>query len=112
MFKRLLPVRYLRKHSVAVVVIVLLILALLRALQGFNMCDDGFNLSGYRLVFSSPGSINYLFLFYWLINVGGLWICCLVNLEFMVFVCWNVSYWQQTLSLYGVWYIRSLSPQL
>lgn len=73
MFKRLLPVRYLRKHSVAFVVIVLLILALLRALQGFNMCDDGFNLSGYRLVFSSPGSINYLFLFYWLINVGGLW---------------------------------------
>lgn len=73
MFKRLFSIRYLRRHSVAIVVVVLLILALLRALQGFNMCDDGFNLSGYSLVFSSPGSINYLFLFYWLINVGGLW---------------------------------------
>ena len=55
------------------VVLSLTAYSLLRALQGFNMCDDGFVLSSYRQVSASPGSVAYMFLYYWMLCVGGAW---------------------------------------
>ncbi|GEM_PF-1394981 len=55
------------------VLVLLLCLSLLRGLQGLNLSDDGFVLSAYIAIFSSPGSVAYSFLYYWLVNVGGLW---------------------------------------
>lgn len=56
-----------------VVLVLLLCLSLLRGLQGLNLSDDGFVLSAYTAIFSSPGSVAYSFLYYWLVNAGGLW---------------------------------------
>lgn len=55
------------------VLVLLLCLSLLRGLQGLNLSDDGFVLSAYTAIFSSPGSVAYSFLYYWLVNAGGLW---------------------------------------
>lgn len=54
-------------------VVILFLVWLLRASQGLNLSDDGFVLTAYNLVFVSPGSISYMFLYYWLINIGGVW---------------------------------------
>lgn len=61
------------KKSVAVVAAALIVFSLLRGMQGLNVYDDGFVLTAYRQVFSSPGSVSYLFVYYWLIIAGGLW---------------------------------------
>lgn len=61
------------KKSVAIVAAALIVFSLLRGMQGLNVYDDGFVLTAYRQVFSSPGSVSYLFVYYWLIIAGGLW---------------------------------------
>lgn len=61
------------RYSQPIVLISLLAMALLRALQGLNMADDGFVLTAYKLVFTAPESVCYMFLYYWLINIGGIW---------------------------------------
>lgn len=42
-------------------------------LQGFDMCDEGWVLSGYQQIFNDPESVQYLFLYYLSIYTGGLW---------------------------------------
>lgn len=61
------------RNIVPATVILLTALLLLRALQGFNASDDGFVLSAYALAFTSPGSVAYSFLYYWLVNIGAAW---------------------------------------
>ena len=42
-------------------------------LQGFDLCDEGFALTSYQQIFNSPSSIEYHFLYYLSIFVGGVW---------------------------------------
>ena len=42
-------------------------------LQGFDMCDEGWVLSGFQQMFNDPSSVQYLFLYYLSEYVGGLW---------------------------------------
>ena len=41
--------------------------------QGFDMCDEGWVLSGFQQIFNDPKSIQYLFLYYLSEYVGGVW---------------------------------------
>lgn len=52
-------------------VIVLWLLAF--SFQGMNMTDEGWVLSGYQQIFNDPDSVEYLFLYYLSIFVGGVW---------------------------------------
>ena len=63
----------LKRSYPFVVVAILIALELLMARQGLNLYDDGFVLTAYRQIFVSPGSVSYMFLYYWLINIGGVW---------------------------------------
>ena len=42
-------------------------------IQGFDMCDEGWVLSGFQQMFNDPESVQYLFLYYLSEYVGGLW---------------------------------------
>ena len=42
-------------------------------IQGFDMCDEGWVLSGFQQIFNDPKSVQYLFLYYLSEYVGGLW---------------------------------------
>lgn len=61
------------RHAPLAVGTLLLLSALTRATQGLNLSDDGFVLTAYSQVFASPGTVSYMFLYYWLINIGGLY---------------------------------------
>lgn len=41
--------------------------------QGFDMCDEGWVLSGFQQIFNDSKSIQYLFLYYLSEYVGGVW---------------------------------------
>ena len=70
-------------------------------LQGFDMYDEGFSLTGYQQIFSAPESIEYLFLYYLNNVAGGLWNLALgwggiysfriltgLTLTLTAYVCW------------------------
>lgn len=42
-------------------------------MQGFDMCDEGWVLSGFQQIFNDPGSVQYLFLYYLSELTGGIW---------------------------------------
>lgn len=41
--------------------------------QGFDMCDDGFVLTAYQQMFNDPESVQYTFLYYLSVYIGGIW---------------------------------------
>lgn len=43
------------------------------SLQGFDLCDEGWVMSGYQQIYRDPSSIEYLFLCYNAQLAGGLW---------------------------------------
>lgn len=45
----------------------------LLGIQGFDMCDEGWVLSGFQQMFNDPESVQYLFLYYLSEYIGGLW---------------------------------------
>lgn len=61
----------MKKLSITLVIIVLL--QILLAFQGFDVCDDGFVLTFYQQIFSSPESVEYNFLYWFSGFIGGLW---------------------------------------
>lgn len=71
--------RYIRFHrlsertflTVALSGYMLLMTAL--SLQGFDMCDEGWALTGYQQIFHDPSSVEYLFLYYLELVLGGAW---------------------------------------
>ncbi len=69
-----MPLRqYIRKHTVSLYVVVLVIFQLLLSFQGFDVCDEGFSLTFYQQFFNAPASVEYNF-GYWLSGlVGGVW---------------------------------------
>jgi len=42
-------------------------------LQGFCMADEGWSLTGYQQIFNEPSSVQYMFLFYNKLLIGGCW---------------------------------------
>ncbi len=46
---------------------------LIVGLQGFDMYDEGWSLTGFQQIFEAPESVEYLFLYYLTNIVGGLW---------------------------------------
>lgn len=56
-----------------VIMLLLAAYTLLRAAQGLNLSDDGFVLTAYAEVFAAPGSVAYMFLYYWTMVAGGAW---------------------------------------
>jgi hypothetical protein len=55
------------------IIITLLIVQLLLAFQGIDVCDDGFVLTFYQQIFNDPSSVEYNFLYWFAGIVGGLW---------------------------------------
>ena len=70
-------------------------------LQGFCMADEGWSLTGYQQIFHEPSSVQYMFLFYNKLVIGGIWEWLfggmgiygfrLLNLLFML-VTWVIIY--------------------
>ena len=46
---------------------------MLIGLQGFDMCDEGWELTGFQQIFNDPASVTYQFLYYNTLLVGGVW---------------------------------------
>ena len=42
-------------------------------LQGFDMADEGWSLTGHQQIFNDPESVEYLFLYYLTHLIGGVW---------------------------------------
>ena len=42
-------------------------------IQGFDIADEGWSMTGYQQIFNSPESVEYLFLYYLTNIVGGIW---------------------------------------
>lgn len=49
------------------------LLYLVVGVQGFDMCDEGWVLTGFQQIFNDPKSVQYLFLYYLSTLVGGVW---------------------------------------
>lgn len=49
------------------------LLYLIIGVQGFDMCDEGWVLTGFQQIFNDPKSVQYLFLYYLSTFVGGVW---------------------------------------
>lgn len=61
------------KSFVALSMTAIALFHLLLGIQGFDMCDEGWVLSGFQQIFNDPKSIQYLFLYYLSEYVGGAW---------------------------------------
>lgn len=49
------------------------LLYIVTGLQGYDMCDEGWVLTGFQQIFNDPASVQYLFLYYLSDCVGGVW---------------------------------------
>ncbi|WP_179005507.1 hypothetical protein [Winogradskyella forsetii] len=63
----------IQKNLFKITLIIIVLLQLLVAFQGFDVCDDGFVLTFYQQIFSNPESVEYNFLYWFSGFVGGLW---------------------------------------
>lgn len=61
------------RNKFFIVLISVIILQVLIAFQGFDVCDDGFVLTFYQQIFTNPESVEYNFLYWFSGFVGGLW---------------------------------------
>lgn len=46
---------------------------LLLSFQGFDMCDEGWEMTAYQQIFNNPESVEYQFLYYGSLLTGGIW---------------------------------------
>lgn len=53
--------------------ITILAYCMLVGMQGFDLCDEGWVLTGYQQIFNDPSSVTYQFLYYVSLFAGGLW---------------------------------------
>ncbi len=66
-------VMILIKNKYYFTVVIIVCIQFILAFQGFDVCDDGFVLTGYQQIFNAPESVEYNFV-YWLSTIiGGLW---------------------------------------
>ncbi|WP_179352769.1 hypothetical protein [Winogradskyella vidalii] len=62
-----------KNHLFKITLVIVVLLQILLAFQGFDVCDDGFVLTFYQQIFSNPESVEYNFLYWFSGFVGGLW---------------------------------------
>ncbi|WP_111684348.1 hypothetical protein [Winogradskyella tangerina] len=63
----------LKSSKLGITLIIVVLIQLLMAFQGFDVCDDGWVLTFYQQIFSNPESVEYNFLYWFAGIVGGLW---------------------------------------
>jgi hypothetical protein len=63
----------LKKRKVYIVLSIVIILQIVLAFQGFDICDDGFVLTFYQQIFKNPESVEYNFLYWFSGIIGGIW---------------------------------------
>lgn len=64
---------YFKNNVLKITLVIVVLLQLLLAFQGFDVCDDGFVLTFYQQIFSNPESVEYNFLYWFSGIIGGLW---------------------------------------
>ena len=64
---------FFKSNSFRTTVAVIILIQLLVAFQGFDVCDDGFVMTFYQQFFNAPESVSYNFLYYSSGILGGLW---------------------------------------
>ncbi|MFK7831761.1 MAG: hypothetical protein AB8B52_00660 [Winogradskyella sp.] len=64
---------HFQNHIFKITLVIVVLLQLLLAFQGFDVCDDGFVLTFYQQIFTNPESVEYNFLYWFAGIVGGLW---------------------------------------
>ncbi|MEZ4856285.1 MAG: hypothetical protein R2812_07410 [Gelidibacter sp.] len=62
-----------QNYTFNITLVIVVILQLLLAFQGFDVCDDGFVLTFYQQIFTNPESVEYNFLYWFSGIVGGIW---------------------------------------
>ena len=67
------PIRPMRPIGPISLIVLLACFEAVVGLQGFCMADEGWSLTGYQQIFNDPSSVQYMFLFYNKLVVGGLW---------------------------------------
>lgn len=86
----------------------LFLFELILSAQGFCMADEGWTLSGAQQIFRHPESVEYQFLFYNGIFVGGLWNLLFADLGYWGFRLLNVLFMMAT---WGIIY-SALRPRI
>ncbi|GHV34991.1 hypothetical protein FACS1894178_3620 [Bacteroidia bacterium] len=61
------------KKSLILTLLIAFLYELLLALQGFDLCDEGWVLSSYQQIFNAPSSVEYYFVYYLSAFIGGVW---------------------------------------
>lgn len=62
-----------QNHTFNITLVIVVLLQLLLAFQGFDVCDDGFVLTFYQQIFTNPECVEYNFLYWFSGIVGGIW---------------------------------------
>lgn len=61
------------KTFVTLLILSVLLYELLLSFHGFDLCDEGWLLSGFQQIFNEPSSVEYQLLYYNSLVVGGIW---------------------------------------
>lgn len=62
-----------QRHELFILVGSVMLYHLVVGLQGFDMADEGWSMTGFQQIFNDPQSVEYLFLYYLTNIVGGVW---------------------------------------
>lgn len=66
--------KWITRHQYGMVLIMSIMLySAIIGIQGFDIADEGWSMTGFQQVFSAPDSVEYLFMYYLANIVGGLW---------------------------------------
>ena len=64
---------WIKNNQITIYVSLIFVYCLLIGLQGFDMCDEGWEMTAFQQIFNEPSTIVYQFLYYNTLLIGGLW---------------------------------------
>ena len=64
---------WIKNNQITIYVSLIFVYCLLIGLQGFDMCDEGWEMTACQQIFNEPSTIVYQFLYYNTLLIGGLW---------------------------------------
>ena len=63
----------LKSSQLGITIVIIVLIQLVMAFQGFDVCDDGWVLTFYQQIYTNPESVEYNFLYWFAGIIGGLW---------------------------------------
>jgi hypothetical protein len=101
------------KSYIVILIVSIFFFELLLGLQGFDLCDEGWVLTGFQQIFNEPSSVEYQFLYYNSLIIGGVWEHILGNfgilsfriLSILIIVLSSIFVYKTLKPIINRWYI-------